>query len=456
MNIWLIQTAEPLPIDSDNERLLRTGILANLLVAKGHEVTWWASTFDHVKKAFRFHTDTNIEVAQNFHIKLLHVTGYRRNVSLRRILNHYLLAKKFALQARKELPPDLVLCSYPIIELSSEATKYGREMNLPVVLDIRDLWPDEFLNLLPAGAEWFGRIGLWPMFRQASAALRRAYAITGITPNLVHWGVEKAKRNLSSLDQSFYFGYVDTPPSTEAICQAELFWQSYGVSKNDGWFNVCFLGTISHLVDFETVMTCAYTLKRQRAKIRFIICGQGDQLDLLKSKSVGCENIVFPGWVGRDEIWVLMRLSSVGISPFRNVYSYQNSVSNKTIEYLSAGLPVLSCLKGVVRDLLLTHQCGFIYESGNAQELARILRWLSEEPQHLDRASKNAMALYHEKFRAEKVYSDMIVYLQKVLDSHENEQSSHPLEASEDHRKGQPPHNKGYEIIYRASTLKHK
>ncbi|MCL6590483.1 MAG: hypothetical protein K6U80_11060 [Firmicutes bacterium] len=37
MKIWLVAIGEPLPTDGNNERLLRMGILANLLVARGQK-----------------------------------------------------------------------------------------------------------------------------------------------------------------------------------------------------------------------------------------------------------------------------------------------------------------------------------------------------------------------------------------------------------------------------------
>ena len=49
----------------------------------------------------------------------------------------------------KEILPDLILSSIPTSELSLEATKLGKKNNIPVILDIRDLWPDVFLDVLP-------------------------------------------------------------------------------------------------------------------------------------------------------------------------------------------------------------------------------------------------------------------------------------------------------------------
>ena len=53
MRAWLLTVGEPLPCDGPNERLHRTGLLAEALHSRGHEVLWWSSTFDHARKRFR-------------------------------------------------------------------------------------------------------------------------------------------------------------------------------------------------------------------------------------------------------------------------------------------------------------------------------------------------------------------------------------------------------------------
>jgi hypothetical protein len=42
MQIWLIQTGEPLALQPE-VRKMRTGLLADHLVARGHQVRWWVS-----------------------------------------------------------------------------------------------------------------------------------------------------------------------------------------------------------------------------------------------------------------------------------------------------------------------------------------------------------------------------------------------------------------------------
>ena len=50
LKVWLIKESEALPLGTG--RLMRTGSLAEYLSRKGHDVTWWASTFIHKEKRY--------------------------------------------------------------------------------------------------------------------------------------------------------------------------------------------------------------------------------------------------------------------------------------------------------------------------------------------------------------------------------------------------------------------
>ena len=127
MDVWLLNTGEPLQISDDKDRLRRVGMIASLLVQRGHKVIWWTSTFDHVRKIQRFNSDITINKSNNFKIKLLHSIGYKKNISPLRFINHYLIGNKFYKYSQKELKPDIILSSLPTLKLSLSAVKYGKK-----------------------------------------------------------------------------------------------------------------------------------------------------------------------------------------------------------------------------------------------------------------------------------------------------------------------------------------
>ena len=413
MLFWLITVGELLPVDDQNVRLFRTGLLAKSLAGHGHSVVWWTSTFDHFNK--RHYRDKDTEITWLEHegvkIRMLYGAGYRSNVSLRRVADHARIAWKF-MRAAKNMPrPDVVVCSLPTLELSVAATRYGRLMGVPVVLDVRDLWPDIFLDQAPFGTRWAVRIILLPLFVVTRRAFQGATAITGVTPEFVEWGLRYARRKRSPLDRDFPMGYSDKRPTDEAIVKAREFWSRF-LKEDD--FIVCFFGALSRQFDLDTVILAAKSLWQRNIKIRVVLCGSGDRLAYYRQQAEECENIVLPGWVGAAEIWTLMRMASVGLAPYLNIRNFTDNLPNKPLEYMSAGLPIVSCLRGVLERLLSEADCGVMYEEENPDDLAARLIELYECPERRNRMAQNSFQLFQDKFVADNVYTDMMHYLEEL------------------------------------------
>ena len=414
MRIWLVTVGEPLPTDGSNERLLRTGILAGFLSRRGHEVLWWTSAFDHVRKMHRAGKDTFVSLAGNYRIAMLHSCGYRRNISLARLSDHRGLARTFMELAPREPTPDVILCSMPTIELSRETVRYAKERGIPVVLDIRDLWPDVLLDIAPSWARSVARLFLSSLFRDLREACAGATAVIGITDPIVDWGVRYAGRPKTGLDRAFPFGYVGQIPLPGEMEKAQHYWGALGIGADPGEFLVCFFGTIGRQFDLDTVIMAARRLEGGARRFRFVLCGSGDMLPHYRKLAGDITNVVFPGWVGAAEIWTLMRIAWAGLAPYRNSMDFRLSLPNKSIEYLSAGLPLVSSLTGELERLLEEHGCGVTYTEGDAGSLATALVELYDHRAGLETMATNALALYHGRFTAELIYNELCGYLEDL------------------------------------------
>jgi glycosyltransferase involved in cell wall biosynthesis len=416
MRVWLITIGEPLPTDGNGgDRLYRAGILATMLAQNGHDVVWWSSTFDHVRKQQRFSTDTMLRLQSGVLLKLLHGCGYARNVSLRRLVDHAVLARKFTSQAEGMPRPDVILCSLPPLELPVAVTRYGKTHSVPVIVDVRDLWPDLFVEFVPRWVQPLFNLALAPMWRQVRTACRNAYAITGNAPQFVEWGLALASRTGAALDRAFSHGYAARTPAPAKVEEARAYWQNHGIRSDSGIFVACFFGAIGPQSELDTVINAARELEEQGKKFKFVLCGKGDHLETLKRKAENVSSVIFSGWVNAAEIWTLMQMSQVGLAVYRSNVGYVTNLPNKPIEYFSAGLPVVSSLKGYLEHFLADHGCGLTYPNGDAEALARVLTDLDDDRSRLEVMSGNARRVFSEKFDADKVYGEMMAYLQDVV-----------------------------------------
>lgn len=414
MKTWLVCRGEPLPTDPGNPRLMRMGIIAQMLTDRGHDVTWWSSDFSHFLKIKRQNPGDTIRIASNYRIKLISGVGYKRNISIRRLADNFLLGRNLAREFKKADRPDVILASVPTIEMCRAATDYGTHQNVPVVVDLRDMWPDLFLEFVPKWSIPIARACLKPMFSSISRLCRQATAILGITDGFLEWGLRKAARSVGPYDAVFPHSYSSSPPLDDMIEKAHEFWGQQGVSNDKRCFFVCYFGVIGPQAEIETVADAAEILQKFRPNIRFVICGRGEKIPYLKQRMTRLNNMIFPGFVGATEIWVLMSLAQVGLAAIKSNLNYVQNIPNKIVEYLSAGLPIVSSMRGTVEELLEDHECGITYENGNPESLAEALAQLYDDTSRLAKMSQNAKKLYEANFVAEKVYAAMADHLERI------------------------------------------
>lgn len=385
-----------------------------MMVEKGHEVLWWTSTFDHVGKRQRCSTDTTRVLGDRYRIRMLYANGYRKNISIDRLLNHRGVAEKLRKFSETERRPDVILCSLPTLELCVEAVRYGKRNHVPVVVDVRDLWPDLFLELAPAWARGVAKRVLGPMFGMVREACAGAAAIVGVTIDYVAWGLRYAERAATVWDRDFPMGYHRIELPNDEYEDALGRWYALGVTKDE--FVICFFGTIGRHFDLDTVIGAARILQGTGRRFRFVLCGNGDRLAQYRRKAEDCPDVLFPGWVNRADIGVLMSLSKAGLAPYINKPNFIMNLPNKPIEYLSAGLPVVSSLSGLLAKLISDHKCGVTYEEGKPDGLAKALLRLHDDREALRAMSRNAKELYERSFVAERVYGEMIGHLQIIAE----------------------------------------
>ena len=412
MRIWLITVGEPLPTDPGMPRLLRTGIFANILTKRGHNVTWWTSTFDHSSKSQRLPVDAVVEI-NNIQIRMLHGCGYGKNVSLRRFLDHEIVACKFRSAARTVPRPDIILCSYPTIELSRETMRYGLTHRIPVLLDIRDLWPDVIFDVLPSRLHWAGQTALSWLSAQARYALGRCTGIIGVSEKYLVWGLTYARRARQLHDGVYPLGYVipESDVATAALTKEKLATVGVDASKLIMWY----VGTLGRTYDLVPVMRAARVFQeRKQEGVQFVISGVGDAAQRLHEEASELTNVIFTGWIGATEIAWLRQHAAIGLQPY--AAGAPQGLANKLFEYISAGLPVVSSLRGENEALLREYGCGVTYAAGDTEDFLAKLQPLLVNPALRAEMGRRAQRVFEENYSAEKVYGGLASHLEHVVE----------------------------------------
>lgn len=403
MKIWIIKAGEPVPTKQNEDRMMRMGMIAGELNKRGHNVIWFSSTFDHLKKQQLYKKDTIVNITDNYSIYLINAVGYKRNISVSRIINHKVIAKKFSRIAKKLDKPDLIYASFPTIDYAEEAIKYGKKNNVPVIIDIRDLWPDIFKHNLPKPLAILASPYINLMNYKTKKIMNKAFAINSISEAMLEWGIKKGNREKSKYDQYFYIGYDNNNRNITDAKEMDI------IDKSK--FNISFFATINNQFDYEKIIELAKLLEKDK-DIVINICGDGPQFKELKEKTKDISNIKLLGWAGKEELNYILQNSKLGIAPYKNTFDFQMSVSNKFAEYISYGLPIVLFSEGYMKKLLEDNKCGI--SSQDTSKLCDFVLDVKNDSLKYQEMSKNAQNLYQENFVAEKIYKNLVDYLEKI------------------------------------------
>lgn len=419
MNIWLIKASEDLPVDG-NVRLARIGSLSEYLARQGHDVTWWTSTFNHAKKLHRY--SNTKELCINSHEKLILLyagCGYSKNVSLARMKYCSKMADAFCVELVKYEPPDIVLVCWPIIEMVEVAIKYGKKNHIPVIVDIRDQWPDSFATITTGWKRRILEIGLLPMIKKSNRIISAADGITSMSDKFVDWGCRKARRLRNVYDKFIPIGSQRVDVGQETLSQYEQFWSEKEVSKNT--WNICLFTILTKKNrDTHTAIKAVRELGKKYPQIRFIIGGTGDDEAELIALAENSPSIIFAGWLNEPQMHSLMALSKCGMYCMSGEL-FSEGFGNKPIQYLSAGLPIVSSVRGYTEKMLEDYNMGLIYEEGSVTSCMEILEKLILNDELRRQMGKNAIKCFDKLYESEKINSSFEKHLEYVYRTYRKE-----------------------------------
>ena len=394
LRFWLIKVGEQLPVNGE-ARKLRTGILAAELAARGHEVIWWTSAFNHFKKEWTFDEDTSIS-ADGVRIRAERGLGYSKNVSLRRFADHRVLARKFGAWAASNPRPDAIVVAYPPHDLADEVVAFAKRASVPVILDVRDKWPDIFVDVLPARVRPAGRLALATEFRRRDRAFRDADVLVSMTRPLLTWAQNCGGGVPSMLDQVFYLGaYRDATATVPAAAESVV------RDLSQRRMVVTFMGQFEKYSNPSIAIEAARQLQ-DLTDLTVVLAGDGSLAPKLHESAHGLSNVVFTGWLDSPAMTAVLRASHLGL-----VTSGRGNddefLPNKVFNYLSEGVPIASVFGGELRELIDEYGIGFNYSS--TTELVAGIRDLYRDPERLGDMSAQARRFYAENGNARVIYA---------------------------------------------------
>ena len=414
MLVWILQTGEPLNCDGNELRPMRAINLSKALVSSGHKVEIISTRFFHQEKRFRKNIKKNnitgiIET-------LIDSPGYKSNISIRRLFDHHILSFNLLMNLlKRKKKPDIMFVGFPPIEWSLISICYSFLKSIPIVVDVKDLWPDIFWDkedINPLKKEFIKFLFLPYRIYSILIASLTDY-ITGPTELIAKY----LKNNYQNKFLSKIFKNQDpktfpspiVPPKEEEQIKLDIV-------KTDPkeCLNILFIGSLMSVYDFETIKESIEIINKKKIKIQLFIAGRGGSENYIKDIFNHIENVYFLGWINRKEAIEISSNCHLALAPYKNIKNYELNLVNKYIDYMSLGLPILSPLKGFAYELINNYKIGWNYPPKKSSTLAKIIIDIIESPEKIKIRSENAMRFFNTKYRFEMVYDQLVNKLEQI------------------------------------------
>jgi glycosyltransferase involved in cell wall biosynthesis len=370
--------------------------MARRLVAMGHEVNMVTSWREQDGRRAWFET---VEAGIKLHWLPVpysnHMTYGERIRAFFRFAQHS--ARKTAL-----IQADIVFATSTPLTIALPAVYGARRQKVPMVFEVRDLWPE-----MPIAMGALKN----PLLRRAGRALekwayRHSAAILALSPGMKS-GVVAA---------GFYPERVAVIPNSSdnrEFAFDEQSAQHFRAARP--WLGdkplLIYAGTFGKVNGVGYTVDLAKALKDRGSNVRVLLVGDGAERDhiIQRAKQVGVFewNLFVESKMPKNRIPSLFSAATIASSLFVDLPEMRANSANKFFDTLAAGKPIFMNYGGWMHDLVTSNQCGLAMWGKPIKEVAAELDWAMHNREWLAKAGQAARKLAEVFFDRDKLAAQL-------------------------------------------------
>lgn len=363
----------------------RFNYLAAKLSEYGNEVHFFTTDFSHVKKKKRITTGLNLP----YYVHFVHEKGYKRNVSIQRLISHHEFAKNLKISLDSVEHPDVVYLAIPSVDAAFVTAKYCVKNNIPYVIDVQDLWPEAFQLMLKHMNFLFKG-----MCKKADYAYKNAHTVVAVSKTYAYRAdsVRKDKRNALCV-------YLGT--------DLEVFdnYPIHPVEKKEIW--IIYIGTLGSSYNINIVIDAVRQLYDSGIRgFSFQVFGDGPKMEEFQARAEGLP-VHFWGRLPYSDLIGYAKNGDIAVNPIAK--GAAQSIINKHADYAAAGLPVVNTQEcQEYRSLLESYGCGINCEVESIEQVAKALQELIGDPEKRKLMGANSRRMAEERFDRRNTYQQIV------------------------------------------------
>jgi len=269
---------------------------------------------------------------------------------------------------------DVVLATTPPIFQAVTAWLVAALRRRPMILEIRDLWPEFIIAMEKlrnpdaiAAARWLERF----LYRRADHFIVNSPAYVAY---LEGKGIKPASITLipNGVSPEMFVAGVD------AVDAAASIRARHGLTDK---FVAMYAGAMGPANDLDVLLEAA-SLLRDDESIHIVLVGDGKARRQLEAaaRARSLENVTFAGPQTKVDMRAFLGAADVCVATLQNIAMFRMTYPNKVFDYLAAGRPVVLAIDGVIRDVVERAAGGVFVRPGDARGLADAIRGLSADP----------------------------------------------------------------------------
>ncbi len=277
---------------------------------------------------------------------------------------------------------DVILVTSPPLFVGITAYILSRLKRIPMIFEIRDLWPESAIDTGVLRNKLIIRFAYW----FESFIYKKSMLINVLTPafrdNLIK--IKKVPANkIVFIPNAADFSLSEKLEGTFNIEQFR--------KDNDleGKFVITYVG--AHGVANHLIQLIDAAEQLQDTNVLFLLIGAGMKKPELQEivRTRNLKNVKFIGSVAKEDVFKYIFASEMGTSVLKKVDTFKTIYSNKTFDYMSCKKPILMAIDGVSRQLIEDAECGFYVEPENTKEIVDTIRKIIKVPEKLNELGMN-------------------------------------------------------------------
>jgi glycosyltransferase involved in cell wall biosynthesis len=304
---------------------------------------------------------------------------------------------------------DLVLVTSPPLLAGISGLVISWLKSIPLVLEIRDLWPESAIDTGVLKNRFFIQLSYW----LENQLYKQAHLISVLTP---------AFREVLISQKAVPQSKITMVPNAADFSLSEPLLQHFDRAafrrelNLEDEFVVIYVGAhgvANHLVQ---ILETADLLRDTH--VVFLLVGDGMQKKRLMEQAAKLKltNVRFQDPVGKSEIFKYILAADAGTSVLKKADTFKTIYSNKTFDYFSCKKPVLMAIDGISRLLVEDAAAGIFVEPENPADFASRIRQYMEDPVRCQREGENGYHFAKTHFDREilaKKYLEHLLALRK-------------------------------------------